>query len=920
MKRQHGMPESAHRALLDAICGQDAQARAELAEMIGASAPFAVWACAADGVKRVAHVRRDGSKHDADLGGWQCVAWDDVIHAADRDRVDAAWRRFVDSGRTGHSDSYRVLIPGSSTERVVEETGIRLVRGGADRFVGAARDVTVRAQSDAARRLLAEQDALHRLAACVAARAEAVDVAMLASREVAQLFDAEAGGVIRFETRGPAVLVAWWSTAPSPLAPGTLIDVTEPYAVGDVHRTGRPARVGWAPHSVDPGFEIGERVAVPITASGRLWGALAIASTKRITSDAESRLRRFAELVALAISEVEARGALEIQILQQSTVNRLSEIALRRGGLDDLFADVVRAISDTLAVDAVYVVQGLDGGRAVARAATGAGSAHIGVDFAATPDTLTGIALAGGRSLVVENFATDRRFGSASATVTATGMSGGAYFAVRLPDRVWGLVCVLTTAPRTFTADEVAFLESVTNVIGSAIELADAERIIEHQSLHDALTALPNRALLTDRVTHALDRAARTGSFVGVLYIDLDRFKDVNDSRGHAAGDKLLVAVARQLVAMVRPGDTAARVGGDAFAIVAEGLSGPEEALALATRFVRDLRDESNAGVSVSIGVAVRRAGDAVDEAMRDADTALYRAKAAGRGRVELFDNEMRVRMLDRLQTEADLQVALRRDEFELHYQPIIELAKGSVAGLEGLVRWQHPTRGLLAPAAFIAIAEESDVIVALGRRVIGRACADAARWNARRPDVAPISVSVNLSPRQLSDEGLVEFLASSLAASGLRPGQLGLEITETVVLSHDHDDLARLLEIKALGVRLLLDDFGTGFSSLSHLQKVPLDIVKLDRSFVAGIAHDDRDSAIVVATRELARALGIAVVAEGVETVEQAIALQRIGCDYVQGYFFARPMPRHEIDGLLATEAPWQLDGRQVTLGFGSA
>ncbi len=250
-----------------------------------------------------------------------------------------------------------------------------------------------------------------------------------------------------------------------------------------------------------------------------------------------------------------------------------------------------------------------------------------------------------------------------------------------------------------------------------------------------------------------LDRAARTDSLVAVLYIDLDRFKDVNDSYGHSTGDALLVAVAEQLVTAVRPGDTVARVGGDAFAVVAEALGGPEEALALAERFLRDLRDENGAGVSASIGVAVRRSGDAADEAMRDADTALYRAKAAGRARVELFD-KMRVRMLDRLQTESDLRLALQRDEFDLYYQPIIVLADGSISALEALVRWRHPTRGLLAPGAFIAIAEETHVIMELGRLVIARACADAARWNAMLPDAPPIAVSVNLSPHQLADEG----------------------------------------------------------------------------------------------------------------------------------------------------------------------
>ncbi|MDX6568203.1 MAG: hypothetical protein QOH15_781, partial [Gaiellales bacterium] len=796
--------------------------------------------------------------------------------------------------------------------------GVRLQVGSEIGFVGMAVDVNAHgASASEARRLTAEQEALQRVAAVVAARPEPAEVAAIVSSEVAQLFEAEAGGVVRFRDDGSAVLTGWWTYSPSTLAVGDAIDVTVPTAVGDVQRTGRSARVGWAPRSAATGVAIAERVAVPINVAARLWGAVAIASAEPITSDAEVHLQRFAALVALAISEVEAREALEARIRQQTAVNELSVLALARGEFDDLLGHAVAKVSATLGVDAAYVVQALEDGHAVARAATDKALAHVGVDFTATPDTMTGMALAGGVSLVVEDFAADDRFGPVSTTVTATGMVGGAYFVIRLPARVWGLVCVLTAVRREFTDDDLTFLESVANVIGSAIELIEADQTIRHQALHDALTGLPNRTLLADRVALALDRAARTDSLVAVLYIDLDRFKDVNDSYGHSTGDALLVAVAEQLVTAVRPGDTVARVGGDAFAVVAEALGCPEEALALAERFLRDLRDENGAGVSASIGVAVRRSGDAADEAMRDADTALYRAKAAGRARVELFDNEMRVRMLDRLQTESDLRLALQRDEFDLYYQPIIVLADGSISALEALVRWRHPTRGLLAPGAFIAIAEETHVIMELGRLVIARACADAARWNAMLPDAPPIAVSVNLSPHQLADEGLPAFMATSIAASGIRPGQLGLEITETVVLSDDPAHLARLLEIKAMGVRLLLDDFGTGYSSLSHLQKVPLDTLKLDRSFVAGIDQNERDSAIVVATHELARSLDLAVIAEGVETSEQVVRLQEIGCEYVQGYFFARPLDRPQVDDLLSAEAPWCRDERRAVLGL---
>jgi diguanylate cyclase (GGDEF)-like protein len=538
------------------------------------------------------------------------------------------------------------------------------------------------------------------------------------------------------------------------------------------------------------------------------------------------------------------------------------------------------------------------------------------VRFAAAPDTLTGATLESGVSVVVEDFANHPRFGAASLAMSSTGMFGGACFVIRLPDRVWGLICVLNERRRVFTSDDLLFLESVANVIGSALERSAAEQTIRHQALHDALTGIPNRVLLQDRLELALERADRDRTLVGVLHIDLDRFTEVNDSYGHSIGDVLLIAAAERLTTALRPGDTVARVGGDEFAVVAEALTGPEEALGLAERLLAALADSKHALPGASIGVTVRKGGDSAEEAMRDAGTALYRAKAAGRGRVELFDNEMRARMLDRRQTEADLRAALQRQEFDLYYQPIVSLADGSVVGLEGLIRWQHPTRGLVPPVAFIGIAEETGAIVEMGRFVIARACSDAARWNAMTPDARPLSVNVNLSPLQLGDPDLPGFISTCLAAAGIPAHQLGLEITETVVFDDNPEHVARLLEIKRLGVTLLLDDFGTGYSSLGHLRRFPLDIVKLDRSFVAGMGHDETDTAIVVATRQLARALGLVVVAEGVETREQLASLQAIDCEYAQGYYFSRPLRRVKADRLVTSHPPWHIQDRGPVRG----
>jgi diguanylate cyclase (GGDEF)-like protein len=515
---------------------------------------------------------------------------------------------------------------------------------------------------------------------------------------------------------------------------------------------------------------------------------------------------------------------------------------------------------------------------------------------------------------VVEEFATDDRFSPTSDA--GDGLYGAAGFVIHLADRAWGTLAVLSSHRRAFTPDELSFLESVAKVLGRAIERTEAQQKIHHQALHDALTGIPNRALLLDRLTLALERAIRSGALVGVLYIDLDRFKDVNDTYGHPTGDALLMAVADQLAAAIRPGDTVARVGGDEFAVVAESLAGPEEALALAERLLRELATPMGALSGASIGVAVRKGGDSAGDAMRDADIALYRAKAAGRGRVELFDAEMRARLLDRLQTEADLRGALGRDEFDLHYQPIVGLADGAIAGLEGLVRWRHPTRGLLPPGMFISIAEETGAIVDLGRFVIARACSDAARWNAAFPAMPPVLITVNLSPLQLGDVGLPAFIATSLAASGIAPEQLGLEITETVVFSDNPDHAARLLEIRDLGVRLLLDDYGTGYSSLSYIRRFPLDFLKLDRQFVAGIGVDETDTAIIVAVCDLAHALGLTVVAEGVETGDQLATLLAVGCEFAQGYYFSRPLTRAKVDRMLAAQPPWTVDRRRAMLG----
>jgi diguanylate cyclase (GGDEF)-like protein/PAS domain S-box-containing protein len=578
----------------------------------------------------------------------------------------------------------------------------------------------------------------------------------------------------------------------------------------------------------------------------------------------------------LAEAEVERRAE------QQAAVARLGKHALEGAAVGELMQGALDEATRILAVDIGAVLEQSANGTLTVRAGVGL------QQTAAQPDPKP--ALVYRRAYMPHQL--------------PEGLAGQ----IGARDGRWGVLWLASRPERRSAPADADFVQALANILADAIQQRASEDDIRYQAVHDPLTNLPNRILFLDRLGHAL---SYRGAQVAVVLLDIDNFKLVNDSLGHSAGDELLREIAPRLKGALRPGDTIARLGGDEFVVLLEGIPDEPSAARVAERIVAAFEApfELSAGehfAKASLGIAISSAqGSVPDSLIRDADAAMYQAKERGRARFEIFDRAMRARTVERLSVENDLRRALERDELRIAYQPIVSLADGSLSSVEALLRWEHPQRGLIGPAEFIPVAEESGLIEPIGRWVMDRACAQAARWHAAHPDFRPLGISVNLSVRQFTRRDLEATVASALAETGIEPSSLCMEITESVLLREPDSVSETIRRVAGLGVRFVLDDFGTGYSSLAYLTRLPIDGLKVDRSFVEALPSNDRSTAIITAIVRMAQALSLEVIAEGVETASQIDALRALHCDLAQGFYFHRPLPAEGVSELLAAQRP---------------
>lgn len=593
---------------------------------------------------------------------------------------------------------------------------------------------------------------------------------------------------------------------------------------------------------------------------------------------------------------------------QQRLLTRMRQLISQNTHREEIEEGILTAIA-SMSFSTHVVISDLrdDGETLRLRTALGWEPGTLPVVDVVHDDTLVGHAVRNAKLSIVEDWSqTDI---SLPASLAAEGVQSGLALPLVAGGKVIGGVCAYRQYTGEWAPDVIEFAEEIVRTYGDALARWDAETERRRLELHDQLTGLPGLSLLLDRLQQTVERDRALGLATAVLAFDIDHFRRINETGGHDTGDRLLKAIVPRLQSVVRFGDTIGRLSGDAFVIVLGELDDESSAMltaeavleAFAEPFVVNGEDHV---VGVSIGITIAHDAATPQELLGDADAALFRAKELGRGRIEAFDRELRERVTQRVRTERELRGAVERGELSLRYQPIVDLRSGEVEAVEALVRWQHPDRGLVSPIDFIQVAEESGLIVPLGEWVLETACRQGAEWLKTMTFPRPLQISVNLSARQLAAPGVRTRITETLQRTGLPATNLSLEVTESVLIEQE-DAVEILTDLRKQGVRIMLDDFGTGYSSLSYLRRFEVDALKIDRSFVTELGERRQDALIVAALVQMAAALGIDAVAEGVETAQQAQLLRVLGCELAQGFHFARPLPADQATAMLERMVP---------------
>ena len=673
--------------------------------------------------------------------------------------------------------------------------------------------------------------------------------------------------------------------------------------------------------------EVGAAAALPLICNGRSVGVLLVTRREAHSLDAQmvSLLERMSANISFALdnferAEEKARADEQKERLSRmfAALSATNEAIMRAKSRSELFELVCAAAAKGGKFTSISIALARPDSDYMDFVAIAGPTAEITCQTRlsiseAHPEGrgLSGVAFRSQRPCISNDYLADPRWSSFHHAVRRDGARSGAAFPLLVNERAIGIMLFISAEKDTFTVEFAELLQRLADNVAFALENFDradekkkADERIEYLASHDSLTGLPNREMFNGLLRHAIDNAHRHERWLAVLFIDLDRFKVINDSLGHEVGDLLLVETARRLRGSLRASDVVARLGGDEFVVILEESEGADDVEKVAGDLLSILGQPLQLSghechTTASVGIAMYPAnGRDAQTLTKNADMAMYLAKEDGKNAFRFFSKAVKAQSIERLALEAALRHALERDQLSLNYQPKVDLASGQITGVEALLRWTHPDLGAVSPTQFIPLAEEIGIIVPIGRWVLRQACAQNMAW--QRSGLRPVSMAVNLSPRQFADKHLLQDIDEALAASGMSALLLQLEVTESMVMRHVGRAIKLLDEIQTRGIRLAIDDFGTGYSSMSLMKQFPIDTIKIDRSFVRDLPDDPEDQAIAHAIIRMGKALGMTVVAEGVETEEQLAFLRHHGCDQMQGYLFSKPLPAEKMVELL--------------------